>query len=365
MTRAVLFVGGGTGGHLYPALAIIDELRALDPGARAAIACSTRPIDADILRPTAVDFTPIPASPPIPRPAPLIRFLRAWRPSVRALRAMIRALGAEADDVTVVAMGGFVSAPSAAAARREGAPLVLVNLDAVPGRANRFLARRAERVFTAAPVPDRADWIPIPPIVRRAMLDPIEPRDARRALGLDPETRTLLVTGGSQGARTINELLAALTRADPDALKGWQVLHQSGADGAGLERAYQRAGVPAIVTAYIDDMRAALGAADLAVGRCGAGAVAECWATRTPALFLPYPYHKDDHQRANARVLERAGAAIVRTDHADADANLAGAGAALGALLRDPERIASMRRANESLAHADGAARLARALASP
>jgi len=361
MSAATLFVGGGTGGHLYPALAITEQIFLRDPDAITHFACSARAIDAKVLGDAGAEFTPIPARPPRPRPAEVLRFAGAWRASVRTLRAIIRELRRRRGSVVVVAMGGFVSAPSHAAARRERAPILLVNLDAVPGRANRFLARRVDRVLTAAPVDAGRGWERIPPIVRAAMNEPIDRAEARRSLALEPRTRTLLITGGSQGAHSINAFMAAFARAHPDALVGWQVLHQcgAGADRADLEDAYKSAGVGAIVSEYIDDMRAALGAADLAVSRCGAGSVAECFATRTPALLLPYPYHKDGHQRRNARVLVEPGAAIVRTDRVDTGANLADAGAALRTLLTDPGALGALARAAASLGPADGASRVA------
>jgi len=364
MTHASLFVGGGTGGHLYPALAIIEQIHAARPNALARIACSTRDIDRRVLATAGVPFTPIPARSPGPTPARLARFAAAWRTSVQDLRAMIRDMRAQTGPVVVVAMGGFVSAPALRAARRERVPIALVNLDAVPGRANRYLARRVDAVYTAAPVEGRPSWTRTPPIVRAAMNDPIEPSQARRSLDLDPDTRTLLITGGSQGARSINTLMTAFARAHPDALTGWQILHQCGpgADRSGLDNAYQSLGVAARVVEYIDDMRPALYAADLTLSRCGAGSVAECAATRTPALFLPYPYHKDEHQRHNARVLTDTGAAIVRTDRVDPDANLADAGAQLRRLLTDPAALAAARSAADALPPADGAARVARAL---
>lgn len=363
MARSYVFVGGGSGGHLYPALAIIEQLRAIDPSARVHIVSSDKPIDAQILKDSGVAHTTIPARPPVVRPAALLRFLAAWRPSVQGIRRVIRPLGA---DTHVVSMGGYVAAPASAAAQKEGRPLTLVNLDAVPGRANRWIASRATRCVTAAPIEGFEHWTRVRPVVRAELLVERDRSEARRTLGLDPDTPTLLVTGGSQGAQSLNRFIQRFTAQHTDLLDDWQILHQcgAGADPARLTHAYTSRGVNARAVTYIDDMPSALAAADLTLARCGAGNVAECWATRTPALFMPYPFHADDHQRRNAQVLVDAGAAIVRTDHVDPAANIDDAGAALRDLLLDPQRLAPMREALASLDPPDGAATIARLLAS-
>ena len=151
MNRVILFAGGGTGGHIFPALAIAERL---DAASRRVFICSDRAPDAEILRKERADFRVIPAKPFGVRPRALVMFLRSWGPSVRAARAIIRQSRAGGAEATVVAMGGFVAAPVAQAARAEGVPVLLVNMDAVPGKANRWIARRAARVVTSAPVPD-------------------------------------------------------------------------------------------------------------------------------------------------------------------------------------------------------------------
>lgn len=361
--RHLVFAGGGTGGHIYPALAIAEEAARLDPGVRARVLCSNRAVDAEILTGEGVAHTALPAVPPGVRPGAAWRFARAWGPSVRAARAALDA-AARTGPVVLVAMGGFVCPPAVVAARRAGVPVVLVNLDAVPGKANRWAARRAERVFTAAETD--AGWAFVGPIVRRALTVPADPGAARASFGLDPARRTLLVTGGSQGAGTINGLMAGLLAREPGAFAGWQAVHQTGAqhDPGVLRRAYAAAGVPAWVGPYLarDDMARAWHAADLSIGRAGAGTVGEAWATRTACVFFPYPYHKDKHQALNARPLEKAGAAIVLEDLIDPDRNLEAHGAVLAGLLADPTRLAALTEPARRLGPADGAERVARAL---
>ncbi len=359
---APVFLGGGSGGHLYPALAIAEALGRQRPDARCVYLCSGKAIDAAILSGEGVEFHPIPAAPAVMRPMGLARLVRSWGPSMRAARAVFKELKREGFDVRPVAMGGYVAAPCVQGAKADKLPVLMVNLDAVPGLANRWIARRATRVVTAAPVPGR-DWEQIPPIVRSAALPARPTPECRTALGLDPDRRTLLVTGGSQGARSIGDFITGLARTHPDTLEGWQILHQTGGHANDeYERAYAREGVPAVVVDYIDRMGDAWGAADLALARAGAGAVAEAWGAAVPTLFMPYPHHKDQHQRHNAAHIVEVGGALILDDHVDAESNLRAHADGLSALLVSPDRLAAMHAALAGLPRTDGADRVARML---
>ena len=356
--RLFIFAGGGTGGHLYPGVAIWRELSEMRPDARAVFVCSAKPLDAEILARERVACVPIPARAFGVRPKALWRFLSAWGPSVRSSRAVIER------DAVVAAMGGYVAAPVVQAARAEGRPVALVNLDAVPGKANNWIARHSAVRLTAADssrVP--ALWERIAPIVRRGAVSGADADRCREALGLRPGVPTLVITGGSQGAGSINALAAGLARRRAEVFRGWQVLHQTGErDVSGAAEAYRAAGVHAVVTAFVSDMASAWGAATLALARCGANTVAELWANHTPALLLPYPYHRDEHQRFNAEPLERAGGAVIVKDRVDEAANMVEAGEALAALLTDLPRVGAMRASLGALGPADGAAEAARRL---
>jgi len=230
-----LFAGGGTGGHLFPALAVAERLAHHDHAARARFLCSTRPLDHQILAREGVPFDPIPAYPFGAGPRTLVHFLWNWRDALRAARAVIareRAADTGAR-VHMIAMGGFVAAPCAQAARAERIPLTLINLDAVPGKANRWIARRAGITLTAAQGRCPPTWERIPPIVRAAALVSDPPHECRRKLGLRPETPTLLITGGSQGAGSINNLIRSLLLDSPEIFRGWQVIHQTGGGSGG------------------------------------------------------------------------------------------------------------------------------------
>jgi len=355
----VVFMGGGSGGHLYPALAIAERVGDQAPDTRSVHLCSERAIDAQILTAENAEFIPVPARPPGKSPGALLRFMRSWGPSVRSARGAIRELRAEGRIVVPVAMGGFVAAPCVLGARAEKLDVLMTNLDAAPGLANRWIARRAKTIVTAAPVEGRS-WDRIPPVVRRSAVPKDPPGVCRERFGLDPVAPTLLVTGGSQGARSLNDLLVAMCGHVEAPLRGWQVIHQTGADASpNIGEAYERAGLRATVSEFIDDMASAWGAADLALARAGAGAVGEAWASATPCAFVPYPYHRDQHQRKNALPLVDAGGACLIDDLIDPARTLAKSAGTLAELLRTPERREAMVAALRSLGPADGAERIA------
>lgn len=384
MAFTFLFAGGGTGGHLFPGLAIAEELRALWPElapealreepVRCMFLCSDRAIDRSILEKAGAEFVASPAKPLASSVKGLARFVFSIGPSVRQARGLIRD-ARSAGGVHVVAMGGFVAAPAANAARVERVGLTLVNLDSVPGKANRWIGRRADRVISAMAVREegRADfprahehgtYSVVPPIVRSGAINRRSKAECAAKLGLDPAQPTLMVTGGSQGARSINDFVVGMFGLDSDSglRSTWQVIHQTGVGEAERVRAaYQQVGVRAVVTEFVDDMATWWGAADLAVARSGAGNVLECWANRVPALFLPYPFHKDEHQKYNALALVDAGTAKVVKDHVDGQTNVQAHAETLRSMM-DATTLDSMRQGFERLGPADGAARVARLL---
>lgn len=351
----IVLAGGGTGGHISPGLAIAEALRRRDPAIRVVFACSTRAIDRQMLERGGEEFVAIPAEPISLRPGRLWRFLRTAPAARRASRAVVR----DGNPSWVVALGGFVSVPVTLAARSAGVRTLLFNLDAVPGRANRFLAQRCTRLLTAVAAPklgSRAgDPIGFP--VRAIARCEVAAAQARSALGLDAQRRTLLVTGASQGAGSVNELALALAAHNPRAFDGWQVLHLCGgsADAVAIRAAYAASSVSAIVLPFLHEMGLAWGAADLAITRGGANSAGEAQFNCVPSIFLPYPWHRDQHQRANVEHLVRAGAALCCTDHIEAQANLAAAGAQVLQLMVDSNSLARMKSALQAMPRADGA----------
>jgi UDP-N-acetylglucosamine--N-acetylmuramyl-(pentapeptide) pyrophosphoryl-undecaprenol N-acetylglucosamine transferase len=212
-----------------------------------------------------------------------------------------------------VGMGGYVSVPLGLVARGARAPIVLHEQNVKAGLANRFLSRFARSVAVSFPgtrgLSTRAGRVVCTGLPLRSGLLPRDGREARAGLGLDPDRPTVLVFGGSQGARALNaSVIQGAEKIDP----GWQIIHLTGpADEAGARTAYANAGRRAFVAAYWEDMAGAYSAADFVVCRAGANTVMELQRMGKPALLVPYPRATDDHQAANARTLELSGQARV------------------------------------------------------
>jgi UDP-N-acetylglucosamine--N-acetylmuramyl-(pentapeptide) pyrophosphoryl-undecaprenol N-acetylglucosamine transferase len=328
----VVFAGGGTGGHLYPAIAIADALR--ERAAEIAFIGTADRLEATIVPKAGYPLHTI-DSRALPR-RPSFGVLCTIAANLRGTLQSLRLLAAQRPDL-VVATGGYVAFPVALAARIRRltgitrAPLVLLEPNVEPGLTNRLLAPIVDEVWSA-----QTTGIPI-----RASLRRLPSRtEAKARLGLDAASRTLLVMGGSQGARSINDALLQLvgTRRVP---AGWQVLHLTG--GAEYDRVAaalkpinapaDRA--PAVVRPYLDDMADAYAAAELVVTRAGASTLGELAALGKPAILVPYPFAAQAHQAANATRLEAAGAALVLTDGELAAGNLA----ALLERATQPERL--------------------------
>ncbi len=372
-TPTFIFAGGGSGGHIYPGLAIAEELVRMGVSENCiGFVVSDRAIDSKILTPTGYTFERSPARPAIARPVGLLKFFRGWMAAKRHARvAMTRQDWNKADGLHVVAMGGFVAAPFVRQARSMGIPITMVNLDAVPGKANRYIAKLANRIFTAARVPPEhrvgVPWIEVPPIVRGSARASRSREACRSQLGLDPTRPVLMITGGSQGLRSLNDFVTtfAATASGKNILKSgrWHVLHQTGRNLDDAARAiYRDAGIDATVVPFNEQMGDWWGAADAAVCTAGAGNIAEIWMNKVPSLLLPYPHHKDQHQKFNAAPVVDAGGALLACDHIDPAANLRENGATLESLLSDEPRRAAMRVNLEKLGPADGATRMAKAL---
>ncbi len=356
----ILFAGGGTGGHLFPSLAIAERLTERQ-AADCHIACSDRAIDRQILSAQPVPFTPLSVR-PLPRnPLQGPGFLWHYFKSIGESKKLIRKFNARC----VVAMGGFVSGPVVAAARRLGVPVLLVNLDAVPGKANRWLSRRCTAVMSVyddgGTLGPKVERIPLP--LRRQSLSAGDPRAARQALGLDPDRPTLLITGASQGADSINRMMMGLldVEAFRHAAAEWQFLHLAGPGKAqAMAEVYAQHGLKARAIDFLKEMGLGWGAADLAISRAGANSVAEAVANGVPTIFFPYPYHKDQHQKLNARPVVYEGGALMLEDLIDEGRNIAQTCPFLINLMSEPCQLQKMREVLKRLAEEDGAQLLAK-----
>lgn len=355
----VAIAAGGTAGHILPALAVARVLR--DRGDSVTFFGTSRGQEARFVPEAGFAFAPVAAR-------PLDR--GSWSVSASALAVDAwSAVGVrrllEGTDA-VVGMGGYASAPVGLGAILARLPLVLHEQNAVPGLANRLLARRAAVVavgfdaararFGRAPV--RVTGNPlreaILAIAERRRSDPSGVRtDAAAQLGIDPVAPTVVIFGGSQGARRVNDATIAGARAlDPEV----QVLLLAG-PGRDADVAAAASATPNVrVVGYLDRMELAYAVADLVVARAGAMTCAEVTACGLPSLLVPYPFATDDHQLANARALEAAGAAVVVLDERLDGPTLADR---VGRILADPSERAAMGAAARAWARPDAAAALA------
>ena len=352
----LVLTGGGTGGHVYPALAIAEAFAA-EP--------AFAPLDVlfvgtrDRLEARIVPAAGVPIA--FVHAAPFLRELSCALFSTIAanLQGIVDSLGVlhRARPDVVIATGGYVAFPLVAALRlvrllrRTKAKVAVLETNASRGLTNALLAPLADEVWYAS-APEhrklaRKEAVVGTP-VRESMRRPLDRADARRALGLDAAKSTVVVMGGSQGARRLSE--AALALADAGLPTGLQLLLLTGDDEYARFAARARDGVR--VLAYLEDPRTAYAAADLVVARAGASTLGELAATATPALLVPYPHATADHQTHNARAFARAGFVRIL---ADADVDGPRLRTEIASAL-EPAALAAMRAAARATSAQDAAA---------
>lgn len=367
MTRTVLVAGGGTAGHVFPAVAVARELQRLDADVEPVFVGVRDRLEARLVpeagfRLHFIDAVSIPR-----RPSPaLLRVPKALRTGV----AQCVRIAEEEQPVAVVTFGGYVSFPLDRAAVKRGLPLVVHEQNSVPGLTNRVASRWADRTAITFPGsatrfpyqercvvsgnPVRSDVLELDRATARAA--------AREAFDLDPDLPTLLVFGGSQGARSINSaIVEAHGRWGDTPL---QVLHAAGRNGYSTAtrmwedaRAAHPDGPPVRLVDFIDSMADAYAAADVVVCRAGATSIAELTVLGLPAVLVPYPHATADHQTENARALERAGGAAVLTDDELDGASLVDQ---VAPLLADADVHAMTARASRAFGRPDAASNVAR-----
>ena len=352
MVRSVVIAGGGTGGHIEPAMALADALRRAE--ADVVITClgTERGLETRVIPARGYALALIPA---VPLP-------RSLTPALMSVPGrMVGAVGAAArilDEVradVLVGFGGYVATPGYLAARRRGVPIVVHEANARPGLANRIGSRLTTHVFTGQPgtALPHARFIGVP--IRReiAGLDRLALSEKARAhFGLRPDLPVLLVSGGSQGAASLNR--AVLGAAEALLWSGIQVLHIVG-PRAGASSPPPAADVPYVMLEYLDRMDLAYAAADFALCRAGAMTCAELSAVGLPAAYVPLP-HGNGEQRLNALPIQRAGGGIIVEDSALSPEWIRGV---LLGLLLDHEQVARMSRAAASVGSPDADTELA------
>lgn len=347
----VLVSGGGTGGHIFPAVSIANEVRRRHP-------------DAEILFVGAegrMEMQRVPAAGYDIKGLPVAGFdrRRLWRNFAvlgKLWRSLLLANGILRDfhpDIAV-GVGGYASGPMLKAAQRHGIPTLLQEQNGYPGVTNKLLAKKADAICVAYDNMDR--WFPADRIVMtgnpvRAAITAVTatPAEAKKALGFDPGRPLVLSVGGSLGARTVNEAISA---AIPQIEKaGAQLLWQTGKLYAD-ECSAKAQGHPDVhASAFIDDMAMAYRAADLVVSRAGAGTISELELVGAPVILIPSPNVAEDHQRKNALALVDKGAAVMIED-AEATAKL---GAELERLLADADTRHSMSQSIKAMSRPNAA----------
>ena len=353
---SIVLAGGGTAGHTSPLIATALELQRLRPGARLTAVGTARGLETRVIPAAGLPLELIPPVPVPRRPSVDLALVgpRLWRAIAAAVAVLRRA---EAD--SVVGFGGYVSAPVYLAARRLGVPIVLHEQNALPGLANRLAARLTHHVYTSfpdTPLP-HATYIGLP--LRRAITD-LDRAQARRAgreqFQLRADLPVLLVSGGSQGALSINT--AVLGARDALLAAGIQVLHVLGPANLNdrtLATSDLTTGARYSPVAYVDAMEQAYAAADLMLGRCGASTVLETAAVALPAIFVPYP-HGNGEQARNAGAIVDAGGGILLPDERCTQDWVA---EHVPALIADRSRLAGMSATLRGVAKVDAASVLA------
>jgi len=337
MAVSVVIAGGGTGGHIEPALALADALRRRVPEATITCLGTERGLETRLVPMRGYELALIP---PVPLPRKLTRDLASVPGRLReAVRATAQVL-AQVDADVLVGFGGYVATPGYLAARRGRVPIVVHEANARPGLANRIGSLLTRYVCTGQPgtrLP-HARYIGIP--IRREIsgLDRLALADKARAhFGLQPDLPVLLVTGGSQGAASLNR--AVLGAAEMLRESGVQVLHVVGPKAGDV--AVPAGPVPYVVLPYLDRMDLGYAAADFALCRAGAMTCAELTAVGLPAAYVPLP-HGNGEQRLNAEPIEEAGGGLIVED---TDLSPDWIAATLLPILLDGELVAAMARA--------------------
>ena len=303
---------GGTGGHLFPGLAVAEQLLARDCSVTVLI--SPKEVDQQAVKSArGLQVVTLPAV--ALQCGSRLAFLQGFWKSWRASRRLFQVSRPDA----VLAMGGFTSAPPVLAARNRRTKTFLHESNTIPGRANRWLARLVDCAFVGFPQTEARLAAREVVITGTPVRPQFQLRDAascRTALGLDSARPVVLVTGGSQGASGLNQMvLDTLPTLVRHSLQ-WQWLHLAGPNDVDrAKQVYARHGLKAVVHSFLSEMDLALGAATAGISRAGASSLAELAAVRLPSLLVPFPAAADNHQFHNARAFEETGAALLLEQH--------------------------------------------------
>lgn len=358
------FAGGGTGGHIYPGIAVAEKIIKLHPSAKIHFFCSSRKMDSKILSKTKFEYTILPAEAFSIRLRQFFRFVKTF---IRSSKIAAEKLEKNQNPV-VIGIGGFTAAPVCYAAYKRKIPVKLINVDIVPGKANKFIARLADEIFTQFEETKQYLKKHIKKIIvsgcpLRAGFGNPNPQKAIEQLNLDKNKKTLLITGASSGSQNINNTVCSLLDFLSSFADKWQIVHLTGVNNFEEVKAkYSNAEISHKLISYYDDMANLLAAADLLIGRSGAVSVAEYAAAGTPSICMPYPFHKDMHQYLNAGKLVEAGAATIVDDLPDEKERADWLAEELEQLMTDENKLAEMKKNCDSVTRKDAAQTIAKKL---
>ncbi len=362
--KSIFFAGGGTGGHIYPALAIAEQIAELDTTAAIHFFISNRDIDRHVLSKTNFEFTILPAAGFSIRPDKLIRFCRTFSSSCKIAADMLT----KSENPVVIGIGGFVAAPVCKAAFKMKKPVYLLNVDIVPGKANKMIGKWASRIFvqfeeTAEYFGRQKEKVAVTGCPLRSEFANPDPQKAKDDLDLDYNKKVLLITGASTGSQNINKTIISLLDNLSKYDENWQIVHLTGrANYEEVKAGYTYTRITNKVIDYYDDMANLLACADIVIGRSGAVSVAEYAAAQAPSICMPYPYHNDMHQYLNAGKLVEAGAAIIVDDIGDEKDRREWLWEELEPLLKDDNKRREMKEACKLVGQKDAAEIIAKAI---
>lgn len=347
----LLLTGGGTGGHLFPAVATAENLNSRAAGSKVLFIGTKRRLDREYLQQFGFSVKTIHSYGLKGKKIPALLKALAVLP-ISLMEACYHILRFRPN--VVCGVGGYVTGPVVAAAWLLRRPTLIHEQNSVPGLANRKLGRLVDRICIS--LPQSAKFFPADKTVLTG--NPVRDQilAVRRTESRADNVLTLLVLGGSQGAHAINTLVAEVLSENNDAFSNIRVIHQTGIDDEALvAQAYRKAGVEATVSAFFTDMAGLYEQADLIVSRAGATTLAEISVTGIPVVLIPYPHAADDHQRKNAAwYVENGGAVMLDQQEVTAE-ELA---AELDNIVTSPERRRDMSRAMQELAIPDAADRI-------
>ena len=359
LAPTILFAGGGTGGHLFPGIAVSAELSRRDPKLRIVFVGSSRSIESTIVAERGLEHRMLPVEPlPTLKRNPLRFVYRNWK-AWRAAKGLLKELTPSA----VVGLGGYASAPLVWCARQQQIPVILIEQNVIPGKTTRWLSRYADEICISFPGTEarlpKGRNIKLTGNPVRAEIVALNQRAFSEC---HPESASpeLLILGGSQGADSLNAaVLAAIGRLSGE-LSGWKIVHQTGPRDIDTARqTYLKLGLPAAVEPFFHDMATLYSRSTIVISRSGATTLAELACIGTAMILLPYPHAADDHQMANAKAFVDCQAALLQKHEESLETTADHLASKLRLLLNDSESRTRMGLAAKGLAHPDAAEQIA------